>query len=181
MGQRRPRRTASFTVTFAAIDFETANSSPDSACAVGIVRVHGATIHRAAHYLIRPPTREFRFSHVHGITYRQVRSEATFEDVWRRCLPLLRGCRFLAAHNAPFDRSVLDRSCRRYGGVPPSIPFVCTMQLARRVWDLYPTRLPDVCRRLRIPLRHHDPLSDARACAQIVMKAIEKGQDPTPC
>lgn len=32
-----------------------------------------------------------------------------------------------------------------------------------------PTTLPDVCRRLGITLRHHDALSDAEACAKVVI------------
>jgi len=43
--------------TFAAIDFETANHDPASACAVGIViATDGRIVHRE-HHLIRPPTR----------------------------------------------------------------------------------------------------------------------------
>jgi DNA polymerase III epsilon subunit-like protein len=42
------------TLTFAAIDFETADHGPDSACAVGLVRVSGATIVKRKYYLIRP-------------------------------------------------------------------------------------------------------------------------------
>lgn len=49
------------------------------------------------------------------------------------------------------------------------------MRLARQIWGIYPTTLPDVCRRLRLPLDHHDPLSDAKACAKIIIKAIESG------
>jgi DNA polymerase-3 subunit epsilon len=45
------------------------------------------------------------------------------------------------------------------------------VRLARRVWGIYPTRLSDVCRRLGIPLRHHDAASDAEACARIVIAA----------
>jgi DNA polymerase-3 subunit epsilon len=45
------------------------------------------------------------------------------------------------------------------------------MQLARQTWRIYPTRLPDVCARLGLALRHHDPASDAEACARIVIAA----------
>ncbi|MFA5187667.1 MAG: exonuclease, partial [Patescibacteria group bacterium] len=38
-----------------------------------------------------------------------------------------------------------------------------------------PTKLPDVCRRLKIPLNHHDAASDAEACARIVMAAMQDG------
>ena len=51
------------------------------------------------------------------------------------------------------------------------LPFVCTMQLARQTWGVRPTRLPDVCRFLGIPLQHHDALSDAEAAARIVIAA----------
>ena len=34
-----------------------------------------------------------------------------------------------------------------------------------------PEASPDVCRRLRIPLRHHDAGSDVEACARIVLAA----------
>lgn len=45
------------------------------------------------------------------------------------------------------------------------------MKLARRTWGLRPAKLPDVCRHLGIGLRHHDALSDAEACARIVLAA----------
>ena len=41
--------------------------------------------------------------------------------------------------------------------------------MARRAWNLRPTKLPDVCRHLGITLNHHDALSDALACAKIVI------------
>ena len=44
-------------------------------------------------------------------------------------------------------------------------------ELAREVWGIFPTRLPDVCRELGIPLRHHRALSDACACAEVVLRA----------
>jgi DNA polymerase-3 subunit epsilon len=49
------------------------------------------------------------------------------------------------------------------------------MKLARRLWNLKPTKLPDVCRHLGITLKHHDAASDALACAKIVLETIDKG------
>jgi len=54
-------------------------------------------------------------------------------------------------------------------------PFVCTVEVARSVWSVFPTKLPDVCRLLSIPLRHHDASSDAKACARIVLVAQRAG------
>ena len=92
--------------------------------------------------------------------------------------PILSDAEFLVAHNASFDSSVLGVCCEAARIRPPELGFHCTMRLARQTWGIYPTRLPDVCRRLRLPLDHHDPLSDARACAKIIIEAIQQGWSP---
>ncbi len=155
---------------FVAIDFETATTARNSACAVAVVKVHDNRIVRRVFRLIRPPTRRFLFSDLHGITWADVRLQPTFEKVWPDLEDILEGAGFFAAHNAAFDRSVLQACCETHGLSPPRIPFVCTMHLARRYWKVYPTRLPDVCRRLGIDLHHHDAASDAEACARIVLR-----------
>ena len=156
---------------FVAIDFETADFGRDSACAVGVVRAEGGRIVERRSFLIRPPRPHFHFTHIHGITWTQVSREPSFGELWPRIRPILEGAGFLAAHNASFDRSVL-RTCLETSGLkPPGFPFLCTMRLARRTWAIRPTRLPDVCRRLGIRLNHHDALSDAEACARIVLAA----------
>jgi DNA polymerase-3 subunit epsilon len=45
------------------------------------------------------------------------------------------------------------------------------VQISRRTWNIRPTKLSDVCRKLKIALNHHEALSDAMACAQIVLAA----------
>ncbi|MEJ5347580.1 MAG: 3'-5' exonuclease [Desulfosoma sp.] len=161
---------------FVAIDFETANPDRNSACAVAIVKVQDHQIVRRAFRLIRPPTPNFVFTYIHGITWKDVRHEPTFKEIWPELEELTQGAFFFAAHNASFDRSVLQACCATYNLPMPSIPFVCTVQLARRCWRLYPTKLPDVCRHLGIDLRHHDAASDAEACARIVLHA--RGIEP---
>jgi DNA polymerase-3 subunit epsilon len=158
-------------VDFAAIDFETADYGADSACAVAVVRVREGRIVARDVRLLRTPRRDFVFTYIHGITWDDVRRQPTFGEVWPGLEPLLDGARFLAAHNAPFDRAVLRACCAAAGLRPPPLEFECTVRLARRVWGIYPTKLPDVCRRLAIPLRHHDAASDAEACARIVLAA----------
>jgi DNA polymerase-3 subunit epsilon len=159
---------------FVAIDFETANRSPDSACAVGLVRVErGRVVDRLTRRL-RPPTRRFEFTCVHGLTWRDVAREPSFAELWPELAGFWRGARFFAAHNAAFDRGVLHACCAAASVAPPRAPFRCTVALARRVWGIYPTRLDVVSRRLGIPLRHHDAASDAEACAAIVLRAWER-------
>lgn len=169
-----------------ALDFETATCDSDSACALGVVIVEGSRIVRRRRWLIRPPRRDFEFTYVHGITWRMVANEPTFAELWPEIRGELRGAQFLAAHYAPFDRDVLGACCRRAGASPPHARFLCTVQLARRTWSVYPTKLPNVCAFLGIALDHHEPLSDAEACARIVLAAgraqawAELGRHPHP-
>jgi DNA polymerase-3 subunit epsilon len=156
---------------FVAIDFETADHGPDSACAVGLARVEGLKVVHRETVLLRPPRRQFLFTYIHGITWEMVAEAQPFAEVWPRLLPILDGAAFLAAHSAPFDRRVLGACCAAANLPMTTLPFVCTVQLARRRWGLKPNDLPSVCRRLGIGLVHHDAGSDAEACARIVIAA----------
>ncbi len=159
---------------YAAIDFETADHPRASACAVGIVTVErGRIVDRFTH-LIRPPGMRFSFTWLHGIGPEHVRDAPQFHEIWPELARKLEGVEFLAAHNAAFDRSVLTCCCEKWRLPVPGLPCLCTMKLARRLWGLRPTRLPDVCRHLGIELRHHDPASDAEACARIVIAAARQ-------
>ena len=161
--------------SFVAIDFETANSERVSACAVGLARGGKGGIEVVRSFLIRPPASQFVFTGIHGLSWEDVRGAPTFGELWPTLHAWIDNAEFIAAHNAPFDRSVLQACCAMYGIRVPRLPFTCTVQLARSQWGIYPTRLPDVCRRLRIPLRHHDAGSDAEACARIVLAAKVEG------
>ena len=160
------------TSTFAAIDFETADYGRDSACAVAVVRVENNVIVDRVHYYIRPPRRKFVFSYLHGISWNDVADAPTFKELWPSLCKKFDGVKFLAAHNAVFDRSVLNACCLKANLTLPSYSFQCTIRLARAVWNIYPTKLSDVCKHLSIPLRHHQADSDAEACARIVIAAI---------
>ncbi len=158
-------------MNFVAIDFETANYAQDSACAVGLVKVVDGVIVDSVAHLIQPPTREFVFTYIHGLTWKDVAGAARFGGLWPKLGPWLEGVDFLAAHNAPFDSGVLRACCATYEIAAPLPEFRCTVTMARRAWNLRPTKLPDVCRHLGIALDHHDALSDAMACAKIVIAA----------
>lgn len=167
-------------MNFVAIDFETANHAPDSACSIGLVKVRAGEIVETAVRLIRPPTSKFVFSHIHGLTWTDVAGAEDFGTLWPTLAPLLGGAKFLAAHNAPFDKGVLHACCATYGLQAPALPFRCTVQIARRAWKIYPTKLSDVCRALGLALDHHEALSDALACAQIVLAAGKKKPSRAP-
>lgn len=160
---------------FLALDFETANRYNNSACALGLVRVEDGAITAYESVLIRPPQRLFEFTHIHGISWHNVASAPTFGELWHHLKPYWDGIDFATAHNAPFDRRVLRGCCEHFNLAVPNAPFICTVQVARNVWNIRPTRLPDVCCRLNIPLKHHDAMSDTFACAAIMMQALQAG------
>jgi DNA polymerase-3 subunit epsilon len=158
-------------MNFVAIDFETANYQANSACSVGLVKVADGVIVDKAMYLIKPPTREFVFSYIHGLTWKDVAKEEDFGKLWSKIEPFFVGAEFLVAHNSSFDKRVLEACCATYGLPMPPLPFQCTVQVARRTWSIYPTKLSNVCEMLNIELNHHEALSDAMACAQIILEA----------
>ena len=163
--------------TFAAIDFETADYGADSACAVAIVRCEGGKIVRRERRLLKPPRRQFAFTAIHGISWEDVREAPTFDEAWPELEGVLDGIDFLAAHNASFDRRVLAACCGAAGRASPGHRWVCTVRLSRKLWKLSSHALPSVARHLGLSLKHHEPLSDAEACAGIVLAAKLDGAE----
>jgi DNA polymerase-3 subunit epsilon len=156
---------------FVAIDFETADNYPDSACSVGLVRVENGRVSRRVRQLIRPPRDQVWFTHIHGLTLEDVREKPTFGRAWPALREVFEGAVFLAAHNAGFDKRVLEACCESAGIDPPALPWVCTVRQARRTLGIRPANLDNVARVMGIKLNHHEALSDAEACARIVMAA----------
>lgn len=163
--------TASARPVFVALDFETANRSRDSACAISVVRVEDGRIVKTYSKLIQPPVLDFEFTYIHGISARDVRNAPTYREIHGEILEQMCGAQFIAAHNASFDLSVMNAVCRRWNLTPPKLPWQCTVKMARNTWSIFPTKLPDVCNHLGIALKHHDATSDATACARIVLAA----------
>lgn len=174
-------------MTFVAIDFETGDPKRDSACAVALVRVEDDYLVDAVSSLIRPP-RPIRqdFTQIHGITQAEAAMAQPFGEVWAGLLPVLQGATALVAHNAPFDRSVLEACCQAAGLTPPSVAWEDTVALSRKAWPTLPShKLNVVSAHLGVALKHHEALSDALACAEIYLRAQGKqlrrdGPPPAP-
>jgi len=159
---------------FTAIDFETANNHADSACSIGIVQVEqGVLTHKQVH-LIKPPYtgEQWLFTYIHGLTYSDVAKALTFGELWPQIEHFFKDIDFVVAHNASFDLKVLRACCQRYDILLPHFEHRCTVQVARNKLKIRPANLANVCRELNITLNHHEALSDASACAQIMMHAL---------
>ncbi|MEQ6898822.1 exonuclease domain-containing protein [Microbacterium sp. KR10-403] len=165
-------------VDFTAIDFETANSSSASACAVGLVRVRSGEVVAQTGWLIRPPAGFDRFFDVnigiHGIHPEDVRDAKTWSEQLDD-IAAFAAADVLVAHNAGFDMSVLRRACEASGDVCPPYRYFCSLQLARRVYELPSYRLPLAAAAAGFTdFTHHEATADALACAHIVMDAAAR-------
>jgi DNA polymerase-3 subunit epsilon len=82
------------------------------------------------------------------------------------------GADVLVAHNAGFDVNVLRRASEATGLECPPYRSLCSLQVARKTYDLDSYRLPKAAAAAGFAeFSHHDALADARACAQIVIDA----------
>lgn len=162
---------------FLALDFETANHSPDSACALGAVLGDETGLLHEYSSLIRPPTPQFAFTHIHGLTWAQCAEAPPFDRAWDDVDLMLQEADIVVAHNARFDLNVMLACCRRYRMPPPALPVACTVLLARRAWGMKSNRLSSLAQHFNLDLNHHEALSDARACARIFQMALAEGVD----
>lgn len=163
---------------FTAIDFETANSSPASACSVGLVRVRDGEVVATTGWLIRPPSGHDEFQEwnikIHGIHPSDVAAAATWSEQFDR-LCTFAGADVLVAHNAGFDLKVLRSATEVSGDICPPYRSLCSLQVARKTYELDSYRLPMAAAAAGFAeFAHHDALADARACAQIVIDAARR-------
>ena len=160
---------------FTAIDFETATSDRASVCAVGIVVYENGRIVDQIHQLIQPIPLVFDPFNVsiHGITPADVADAPTFAMFWPQLWRKVSGP--LVAHNASFDMSVLRHALDQARQKYPETDYLCTRVMARLAWPNQPTYALDyISHCLDIEFAHHDPVEDARACAEIAVRVCDQ-------
>ena len=163
---------------FTAIDFETANGSPASACSVGLVKVRDGQVVDRMGWFIQPPLGHDLFvewnTRIHGITADMVLDAPT----WVEQLPDLQAyieSDVLVAHNAGFDMGVMKSACVATGLDVPIYSYMCSLQIARKTYHLDSYRLPVAAMAAGFEdFAHHDALADAEACAAIIVHAAKR-------
>ena len=189
---RVPRVSVPYAGPIVGIDVETACPENGAICSIGISIICRGAVVRERQWFLDPGTRfDPRFIEIHHITPAQVRgipkliaAWSEIHDFMRRTIDEMREPTLFAlmpadepeplyvAHNASFDRLQIERAL----GTPLPFRVACTVAMSRRA---YPTllrhNLATVSAHLRIPLKHHDALSDARACAVIAHHCIAAG------
>ena len=162
---RVPRTSVHFGGPIVGIDVETACPDRGAVCAIGVSVVRAGEVFREQHWYLDPRTRfDPRFIDQSIAAWQP---PALFADAAPSGpAPLF------VAHNAQFDRSQIEH------GIACALPFrlACTVAMSRRAFPELPRHnLKSVTAHLRIPLQHHDALSDARASAIIAHQCMVRG------
>lgn len=157
-------------LNFTALDFETMTPERSSACAIGLVKVVDGVILEKYYTLLKPipDDRTTTNTHVNGITREMVENAPTFAEAWPKLQPFIEGQQ-LVIHNVEFDIDVLKHQCDYYNIHFPIQGVVDTYSLTGMPLD-------QCCFMMGISLdTHHDALSDATACAEVLLhlKGVE--------
>lgn len=148
--------------SFTAIDFETAQGKRWSICQVGLVRVENGIITGQLSILIQPPDNYYwsKFTEIHGITPERTAHVPTFDLVWRQIEPFIKNQNVVAHNGFGFDFHCLQQTLDYYNIITPEYIKHCT-------YKIFGVNLASLCEQHKIPLNHHDALSDALACAEL--------------
>ena len=167
-------------LNFVAIDVETANDDWGSICQIGVVRYTNGQAGASDSWLCTPPPGLERFDAlnigIHGITPDDVADAPAFGDVLGDVVAAV-GELPVVAHNAQFDMTAFSRACAAAGQPVPHWTFGCSLALARAAkLGISNHRLPTVAAHFGVELaKHHDALSDARACGDIIVGLASAG------
>ncbi len=155
---------------YIAIDFETASSSPDSACAIGMVKMDEEGLPLDRYYsLIQPKSPEFdpRCFAVHHLDPVSILASPTMADIYPEVKAFI-GELPLVAHNARFDVSVLRSTLLSWALEPIHNEYYCTLSLARRLWKGRPSyKLTSLASSFGWEYEAHNALSDSEICGRL--------------
>ena len=141
---------------YLALDFETGNASPLSACALGASVFEDNQLVDEKISLIRPPECVGRFHwgnvRVNHIKEKMVADAPSFAEVWEPLADIAEGS-VIVCHNAMFDTNVLCSCLAHYGLKMPECRYLCTVKVSKRVWpELENHKLDTVSAALNIDL-----------------------------
>jgi DNA polymerase-3 subunit epsilon len=173
-------------MTFTSLDFETANYSRVSICAAGLAVFEDGTLTETTYWLVRPPKGHGWFHEAfidcHGLTHLDVLDAPEFPAIAPQLLARFNRSDLVVAHNAPFDLAHLRATLDFFGLSCPEFDYICTCQLARRVWpDLPDHKLSTVATHIGHEFQHHHAQSDAEAAGRVLlamMKCMKAGTLP---
>lgn len=163
---------------FIVFDVETPNHLNNRMSAIGITVIENGVITEEFYSLVNPETYfDYFNTRLTGISEESVMNAPTFPELWTEIEPSM-SSGILVAHNAVFDMSVLKRCLCDYSIYwKQNVPYLCTVQMGRRILPGMSHKLNVLCDYYGISLNHHHAGSDSRGCAEILLKYIENGAD----
>lgn len=162
---------------FVAIDVETANADLASICQIGLVKLRASEIVDEWSTLVDP---EDFFDGVnisiHGIDEKTVVGAPAFHDIYPHLSTAISDT--VVVSHTSFDRVAVTRAAQKYGLVSGPATWLDSARVVRRAWpDRYKKKgygLANVAADLGIKFKHHDALEDARAAAEIMLRASDE-------
>ena len=172
-------------MNFASLDFETANPSRVSICAAGLAVFENGQLMEAPYWLVRPPKGHGWFHEdfieCHGLTHLDVLDAPEFFDIAPELLARLTQTDLVIAHNATFDIGHLRVTLDHFGLPWPEFDYVCTCQLARRVWPDLPSHgLKSLTSHIGHIFNHHHAQADAEAAGRVLLAMMKQVNVTTP-
>jgi DNA polymerase-3 subunit epsilon len=172
-------------MTFTSLDFETANHSRVSICAAGLAVFEDGELAESPYWLVRPPKGHgwFRddFIECHGLTHLDVLDAPEFSAIAPDFLTRLTHADLVIAHNAVFDTEHLRATLDHFGLPRPEFDYICTCQLARRVWPKLPNhQLSTLSAHIGQQFNHHNAQSDAEAAGRVLLAMMQHANATTP-
>lgn len=164
---------------FIVIDFETANAEMNSACSIGIAGVRNNQIVGEYYSLIKPKylsVNQKNFE-IHGISENDLLNAPSFKEIWQDIYQFIQDSKYIVAHNAQFDMSVLNETAKVYKIEVENFQFVCSMNLCNGYTGSTGNSLDAISKYFEVEnSNHHNALSDAKIAAQCIIKTIEKSK-----
>lgn len=161
---------------FVAFDVETPNSFNSRMSSIGITIIEDGRIVDGFSSLVNPEC-SFDWFNVQltGITPEMAEGAPCFSDLWPQMKPYFEKG-LLLAHNAPFDMCVLARCLNGYGiHWRDTADYACTVRMSKYCFPELPNhKLDTLSSHFLINLDHHRADSDSRACAEIMLRCMER-------
>ncbi|GAA6180910.1 MULTISPECIES: 3'-5' exonuclease [unclassified Shimia] len=159
---------------FIALDVETANANRSSISQIGLACVRMDDTMETFATFIDPQEAFAPFNtELTGISASTVRGAPTFSQAWRVLEPLLSGQ--LIVQHSGFDEKAINAACQ-VAGLPSSrLIWADSVKIARKAWPEFKGNgghgLAHLKSALGLEFHHHDAGEDARAAAEVVVKA----------
>ncbi|ANK74687.1 hypothetical protein FA04_03070 [Ensifer adhaerens] len=179
----KPQATKPFLIDdfrFFALDVETANADRSSICQIGIACVRPDNSIETWMTYVDPKTSDWSCSKIHGITARTVAGAPSFSEVYPHLLKALAD-KIVYQHSG-FDQSAIASACARNALSLPTWEWRDSVLVARLAWPELKGNgghgLSSLKQHLGLRFTHHDAEEDARASAEIVLRAESRSSRP---